>query len=269
MEQQTLAPDIQQRNRELNEIAKSISQLAELFKDLSALVIDQGTLLDSVEYNIEQTAVHVQEAVKELNVATRSASACLSVAHVISASSVRKRADHGMFDILVGTRRAPADGSVSSCFCLSSSGSLSSSSSNPGATVLLLLLRPERRRLVSRHRHPLFRRFGRLAPSRHTKTGQIDGLGYLDARKVLHTRLCICIFTALDGGVDNLRDLGERRSVRLDYACTAATMLICKIEAVGLTNALVPSTRWHAMLHAWVSGIMVQTVRGSTYGRSP
>ena len=36
------------------------------------LVIDQGTLLDSVEYNIEQTAVHMEDAVQELTVATRS-----------------------------------------------------------------------------------------------------------------------------------------------------------------------------------------------------
>ncbi|EIN11818.1 t-SNARE [Punctularia strigosozonata HHB-11173 SS5] len=63
--------DVRQRNRELNEIADSIAQLAELFRELSALVIDQGTLLDSVEYNIEQTAVQMQEAVKELDVATR------------------------------------------------------------------------------------------------------------------------------------------------------------------------------------------------------
>ncbi|EIW83207.1 t-SNARE [Coniophora puteana RWD-64-598 SS2] len=65
------AHDFQQRNRELTEIASSIAQLAELFKDLSVLVIDQGTLLDSVEYNIEQTAAQVSEAVQELNVATR------------------------------------------------------------------------------------------------------------------------------------------------------------------------------------------------------
>ncbi|PFH51488.1 hypothetical protein AMATHDRAFT_142393 [Amanita thiersii Skay4041] len=63
--------DIRTRNRELTEIANSIASLAELFKDLSVLVIDQGTLLDSVEYNIEQTATHMQEAVKELDVATR------------------------------------------------------------------------------------------------------------------------------------------------------------------------------------------------------
>ncbi|KAG7098555.1 hypothetical protein E1B28_000489 [Marasmius oreades] len=63
--------DLQRRDRELTEIAKSIASLAELFKDLSALVIDQGTLLDSIEYNIEQTAVEMDEAVKELNTATR------------------------------------------------------------------------------------------------------------------------------------------------------------------------------------------------------
>ena len=35
------------------------------------MVIDQGTLLDSVEYNVEQTAVQVAQAVKELDVATK------------------------------------------------------------------------------------------------------------------------------------------------------------------------------------------------------
>ena len=58
------------RDRELAEIAKSIASLAELFKDLSVLVIDQGTLLDSVEYNIEQTAVQMEDAVTELKIAT-------------------------------------------------------------------------------------------------------------------------------------------------------------------------------------------------------
>ncbi|KAF9654004.1 t-SNARE [Thelephora ganbajun] len=69
--QDNLQPDLRQRDRELTEIAKSIADLAVLFKDLSSMVIDQGTLLDSVEYNIEQTAVQVSQAVKELDVATR------------------------------------------------------------------------------------------------------------------------------------------------------------------------------------------------------
>jgi syntaxin 16 len=66
-----MEPDLETRTRELNEIAKSITQLAEVFKDLQTMVIDQGTILDSIEYNIEQTVVHVQEAVKELKVATQ------------------------------------------------------------------------------------------------------------------------------------------------------------------------------------------------------
>jgi len=63
--------NIRIRDHELTEIANSIASLAELFKDLSTLVIDQGTLLDSVEYNIEQTSVHIADAVKELDIATR------------------------------------------------------------------------------------------------------------------------------------------------------------------------------------------------------
>ncbi|KIK40970.1 hypothetical protein CY34DRAFT_806636 [Suillus luteus UH-Slu-Lm8-n1] len=63
--------DLHARDRELTEIANSIASLAELFKDLSVLVIDQGTLLDSIEYNIEQTSVEMAEAVKELNQATK------------------------------------------------------------------------------------------------------------------------------------------------------------------------------------------------------
>lgn len=69
--QELLEPDLRARDHEITEIAKSIASLAELFKDLATLVIDQGTLLDSVEYNIEQTSVHVAEAVTELKLATQ------------------------------------------------------------------------------------------------------------------------------------------------------------------------------------------------------
>ncbi|KAG8905897.1 hypothetical protein FRB99_008038 [Tulasnella sp. 403] len=64
-------PDVDTRTREITEIAKSIASLAELFKDLSTLVIEQGTILDSVEYNIEQTVFRMEDAVKDLDVATR------------------------------------------------------------------------------------------------------------------------------------------------------------------------------------------------------
>ena len=83
----TLDVNVQARDRELREIAKSISQLAELFKDLSALVIDQGTVLDSVEYNIEQTAVQMEDAVRELDTATkyvRKFGSCFAVSLALS-----------------------------------------------------------------------------------------------------------------------------------------------------------------------------------------
>ena len=58
---------ITQREREINEIAKSIHTIAEIFKDLQTLVIDQGTLLDRIDYNVEQMNVNVKSAVRELD----------------------------------------------------------------------------------------------------------------------------------------------------------------------------------------------------------
>ncbi|KAI8976086.1 t-SNARE [Pilobolus umbonatus] len=58
---------ITQREKEINQIAKSIHQLAEIFRDLQTLVIDQGSVLDRIDYNIEQTNIQVKEAVVELD----------------------------------------------------------------------------------------------------------------------------------------------------------------------------------------------------------
>jgi len=58
--------EITQREAEVNEIAKSIFQLADIFKDLNNMVVDQGTLLDRIDYNIEQTVVEVKAGHKEL-----------------------------------------------------------------------------------------------------------------------------------------------------------------------------------------------------------
>ena len=55
----------------MTSIAASITDLADLFKDLSGLVIDQGTLLDRIDYNIETMASEMQAAVGELNIATK------------------------------------------------------------------------------------------------------------------------------------------------------------------------------------------------------
>ncbi|CAG8529593.1 13909_t:CDS:2 [Ambispora leptoticha] len=58
---------ITQREQEINEIAKSIQELADIFRELQTLVIDQGTMLDRIDYNVEQMSVNVKSAVRELD----------------------------------------------------------------------------------------------------------------------------------------------------------------------------------------------------------
>ena len=43
-----------ERDREVRGILQSINDLAQIMKDLSVLVIDQGTIVDRIDYNMEQ-----------------------------------------------------------------------------------------------------------------------------------------------------------------------------------------------------------------------
>lgn len=52
----------QHRSKEISQLTDSINSLAVLFKDFSVLVIEQGTILDRIDYNIENAAVHVEKA---------------------------------------------------------------------------------------------------------------------------------------------------------------------------------------------------------------
>ena len=61
---------IAQREREITDIAKGIIELADIFKDLQTMVIDQGTMLDRIDYNVEKMNMDVKAADKELIVAT-------------------------------------------------------------------------------------------------------------------------------------------------------------------------------------------------------
>ena len=71
---------IMQREREITDIAKGIIELADIFKDLQAMVIDQGTMLDRIDYNVERMTVDVKAADKELVVVCiLMASFCLGI----------------------------------------------------------------------------------------------------------------------------------------------------------------------------------------------
>ncbi|WJX79818.1 Syntaxin-43 [Trifolium repens] len=60
-----------EREREIDQVAKSVQDLAQIMKDLSVLVIDQGTIVDRIDYNIQSVATTVEEGFKQLQKAER------------------------------------------------------------------------------------------------------------------------------------------------------------------------------------------------------
>lgn len=62
---------VAEREEEVNKIVRSIMDLNDIFKDLGHMVHEQGTILDRIDYNIEQTQVQVNEGFKQLQKADR------------------------------------------------------------------------------------------------------------------------------------------------------------------------------------------------------
>ena len=59
---------IAQREREINDIAKGIIELSDIFRELQSMIIDQGTMLDRIDYNVERMVTDVKQADTELKV---------------------------------------------------------------------------------------------------------------------------------------------------------------------------------------------------------
>mmetsp|Transcript_7797 Transcript_7797/g.15554 ORF Transcript_7797/g.15554 Transcript_7797/m.15554 type:complete len:104 (+) Transcript_7797:724-1035(+) len=57
---------VQERDEEIMRIAQSIEELSQIFKELAVLVIDQGTILDRIDFNMEQVVEHTREGIKQL-----------------------------------------------------------------------------------------------------------------------------------------------------------------------------------------------------------
>lgn len=51
----------------MTQLANSITELAVLFKDLSVLVVEQGTILDRIDYNIATAVQSVKQGNKHLD----------------------------------------------------------------------------------------------------------------------------------------------------------------------------------------------------------
>ena len=57
---------LQKRDSELNILLNSVNDLATVFKDMQILVMEQGTILDRIDYNIESSLMNIKESNKNL-----------------------------------------------------------------------------------------------------------------------------------------------------------------------------------------------------------
>lgn len=55
-----------ERNREISALVGSINELSDMFREMGRLILEQGTLLDRIDYNLEQTVEHCERAQEQL-----------------------------------------------------------------------------------------------------------------------------------------------------------------------------------------------------------
>ncbi|XP_059752545.1 syntaxin-16 isoform X1 [Balaenoptera ricei] len=58
---------VEEREREIGRIVQSISDLNEIFRDLGAMIVEQGTVLDRIDYNVEQSCIKTEDGLKQLH----------------------------------------------------------------------------------------------------------------------------------------------------------------------------------------------------------
>jgi len=63
---QILEQQSKERDSEIEELIQSIAAIQSLFKELSVLVIEQGSMLDRIDYNVESVHVKVKEGRREM-----------------------------------------------------------------------------------------------------------------------------------------------------------------------------------------------------------
>ena len=57
---------VEEREQEISKIVQSITDLNMIFRDLAQMVVDQGTVLDRIDYNIEHASFRVEQGLKQL-----------------------------------------------------------------------------------------------------------------------------------------------------------------------------------------------------------
>ncbi len=55
---------IEERDEEIRKVVETIAELASIMRDLSTLIVEQGTMLDRIDHNVTETAMKVSAAVQ-------------------------------------------------------------------------------------------------------------------------------------------------------------------------------------------------------------
>ena len=63
-----------QNDKQVNRLFETITKLSAVYKEMNQLVIDQGSVVDRIDYNIEATLQHTKKAVVHLQGAEEAAS---------------------------------------------------------------------------------------------------------------------------------------------------------------------------------------------------
>ncbi|XP_013783087.1 syntaxin-16-like [Limulus polyphemus] len=57
---------VDQREKEIAHVVQSIAELNEIFRDLATIIADQGTILDRIDYNLENVQTQVHQGLQKL-----------------------------------------------------------------------------------------------------------------------------------------------------------------------------------------------------------
>ena len=62
---------LQRRDEDLTNLLKSVNELAQIFKDMQTLVMEQGTILDRIDYNIDIASSNISKGKKNITKADK------------------------------------------------------------------------------------------------------------------------------------------------------------------------------------------------------
>lgn len=62
---------LRERDEEITQLAQGVLEVSTIFREMQNLIIDQGTIVDRIDYNLENTVIELKSAHKQLNQATR------------------------------------------------------------------------------------------------------------------------------------------------------------------------------------------------------